>query len=217
MLLLVFSGQGTNTPASNNLIQSRKKENQLEAGKLAGNRRIPDSFMKATTRILTNMSVKMNVRELRILALHPVGSPALQFFVWLELAGASDDTKKSRKRNKREPQSHKTLLKMLLSGDESGGEESASSFLQSLFYDSVGSHLLETIIMSSSEQTFDELYETYFRERVVSLARNEQASYAAARIVGRLAESQLTEIIEALVPSVSKLLGTLVVLTRYGG
>ena len=173
--------------------------------------------MKATTRILTNMSVKMNVRELRILALHPVGSPALQFFVWLELAGASDDTKKSRKRNKREPQNHKTLLKMLLSGDESGGEESASSFLQSLFYDSVGSHLLETIIMSSSEQTFDELYETYFRERVVSLARNEQASYAAARIVGRLAESQLTEIIEALVPSVSKLLGTLVVLTRYGG
>lgn len=153
------------------------------------------------------MCEKLNMRELRILAFHPVGSPALQFFLRLELVGASG--KKGRKRSKCEPQNQKTLLKMLLNGEESDEDNSASSFLQSLFYDSVGSHLLETIIISSNQQTFDELYETYFKERVVSLARNEQASHVAVRIVGRLVGNQLMEFIEALIPSVSQLLGTL--------
>lgn len=189
------------------MIQSRKKENSLEAGKLAENRKVPNSFKEATTRILTNMCEKLNMRELRILAFHPVGSPALQFFLRLELVGASG--KKGRKRSKCEPQNQKTLLKMLLNGEESDEDNSASSFLQSLFYDSVGSHLLETIIISSNQQTFDELYETYFKERVVSLARNEQASHVAVRIVGRLVGNQLMEFIEALIPSVSQLLGTL--------
>ena len=190
------------------MIQSRKKENQLEAGKLAGSRKVPDSFKEATTRILTDMCEKMNMRELRILACHPIGGPALQLFLQLELSGAGDETKKGRKRNKFKPQNQETLLKMLLGGEESN-EESALSFLQSLCYDSVGSHLLETIIMSSNQQKFDELYEAYFKGHVVSMARNEQASYAAVRIVERLVGDQLTEIIDALIPSVSKLLGTL--------
>lgn len=195
MLLLVLSGQGINGTSSGSLIQSKKKENQLETGKLAEERKVPDSFREATTRVLSAVQEKMGVRELRILAVHPVGSPTLQFLLRLELA----DTQVDNKRN--------TLLKKLLSGEEDEGDSSAASFLQNLFYDSVGSHLLESIVQSANKKTFDELYDTYFRGRIASLARNDTASFIAQRVVERLDGKQLEAVLQTLVPLVLNLLG----------
>lgn len=200
MLLLVLSGQGTNKTSSTSLIQSRKKENQLETDQLAEERRVPDSFKEATSRILSTIAEKIGVRELRILATHPVGSPTLQFLLRLELS-------KNSKKQKDEAPNRKTLLHKLLGGEESEGDDSASAFVQSLFYDSVGSHVLETVIRFSDERTFDELYSEYFKDRLSSMARNETASFVAVKVVERLDGKQLESLMGNLIPLVPNLIG----------
>lgn len=206
-----MSGQGMNKTASTNLIQSRNKENKLETDKLAEERRVPDSFKEATDRILKAIGEKTRVRELRILATHPVGSPTLQFLLRLELSSAEATGKKSKKHQK-DTLSQTTLLSKLLDGEESEGDTSASAFLQNLFYDSVGSHVLEAVIQSSNQMTFERLYDQYFKDRLPSMSRNETASFVAVKAVGRLGGKQLEVLIDGLVPLVSNLLGTCTIL-----
>jgi len=207
VLLLVLSGHGTNKTASTSLIQSRSKENKLETDKLVEERRVPDSFKEATGRILKTISEKIGVRELRILATHPVGSPTLQFLLQLELSSAEATGKKSRKHQK-DTLSQTTLLSKLLDGEESEGDTSASAFLQNLFYDSVGSHVLEAVIQFSNQTKFEVLYSSYFKDRLPSMSRNETASFVAVKVVDRLDEKQLEALVDGLVPLVPNLLGT---------
>ncbi|RPB18952.1 ARM repeat-containing protein [Terfezia boudieri ATCC MYA-4762] len=205
VLLLVLSGHGTNKTASTSLIQSRNKENKLETDKLAGERRVPDSFEEATGRILKTISEKIGVRELRILATHPVGSPTLQFLLQLELSSTEVTGRKSKK-DQKDTLSKSTLLSKLLGGEESEGNTSASAFLQNLFYDSVGSHVLEAVIQFSDQTTFAVLYDKYFKDRLPSMSRNETASFVAVKVVDRLDEKQLEALIGGLVPLVPNLL-----------
>ncbi|KAF8436773.1 armadillo-type protein [Terfezia claveryi] len=205
VLLLVLSGYGTNKTASTSLIQSRNKENKLETDKLAGEMRVPDSFEEATDRILQTISEKIGVRELRILATHPVGSPTLQFLLQLELSSTEATGRKS-KNHQKDTLSQSTLLSKLLGGEESEGDTSASAFLQNLFYDSVGSHVLEAVIQFSNQPTFAGLYDKYFKERLPSMSRNETASFVAVKVVDRLDGKQLEALIDALVPLVPNLL-----------
>lgn len=206
VLLLVLSGQGTNETASTNLIQSRSKENKLETDKLAEERKVPDSFKEATSRILKTISEKIGVLELRILATHPVGSPTLQFLLRLELSSA-DSTRKKGRKQQNDTLSQGTLLSKLLGG-EGAEDTNSSAFLQSLFYDTVGSHVLETVIQFSNQTTFKGLYDEYFKDRLPSMSRNETASFVAVKAVDRLDEKQLEALIDGLVPLVPNLLGT---------
>ncbi|KAF8458249.1 armadillo-type protein [Kalaharituber pfeilii] len=209
ILLLVLSGKGTTTTGSNNLIQSRRKENQLETDKLAEDRKVPDSFKEATSRILSSMQEKLSVRELRILSTHPVGSPTLQLLLRIELTNTSlNKVKKHKNKNKdiSGSNSKNTLLSKLLNGQEEG-DASATSFLQDLFYDSIGSHLLETIVQFSNQATFEELYNTYFKNKIGSMARNETASFVVQKVVTRLEGEKLQDAMDAVIPLVPNLLG----------
>jgi len=199
---MVLSGKGTQATSSANLISGKGKENQLQPDVLGEDRVVPYSFTEATERILKGLSEKLSIREIRILATHQVGSPTLQLFLRIELADARKGGKKDKKKLAKN-----TLLAKLLSSDEDEEESVAGSFLQNLFYDSVGSHLLETVIQCSNQVTFEQLYNTYFKERFAALARNDTASFVAQKIVDRLEGEQLQAAMDSVIPLVPNLLG----------
>jgi nucleolar protein 9 len=218
-LLLLLSGRSVASAAT--LIQSKKKENiplssenipKEVQGQISV---VPQSFHEAVGTVLSKVNNEFSTEELRSLAVHQIGSPALQIMLQLEM-GLS----KKERRNKEKAGG--TLLSRLTGvrqeeasaekkededGEEGEGAENERSFFQNLFYDSIGSHLAESMLRCAPKRDFNLLYRRFIKLRLGSLARNETAAFVVQRVLERLPKEALEEAVTEILPQVSGLIG----------
>ena len=219
-LLLLLSGRPVASAAT--VIQSRKKENiPLNSETVLKEGRdqisvVPQSFHEAVGKLLSTMCTVYSTEELRALAVHQIGSPVLQIVLQLEMG-------LSKKERRRKEKSEGTLLSKLTgvtqkdeasaveeetTEGEKEGEEQGRSFFQNLLYDSVGSHLAESIMRHAPKRDFNMLYGRFIKPRLGSLARNETAAFVVQRVLEKIPKEGLEEAVKELLPQIPSLVGT---------
>lgn len=144
---------------------------------------VPQSFMDALEKVIHDSVAGLDSATLRALAEHPTGNPTLQLLLQLELSQFG----KSRAKDET------SIIRLLLPDDPIKEGTESAAFINGLVYSVVGSRLLETIIQYAPGKMFKSLYGEFFKERMGSLARNEIASYVAAKILERLSKEDLEE------------------------
>ncbi|KAI4155185.1 MAG: hypothetical protein LQ341_000218 [Variospora aurantia] len=202
VLLVVLSGRPLVDAQTTSLLQSKKKENiKLASGEnpLPGldtvERIVPNSFDVALDRIMKGIVAGMDTTSLRALASHPIANPLLQLVLDLEF-------RQSGKSNAKDTTS--LFRKMLPDNPPEEGTESAS-FFSGILYDPIGSRLSEVLVTNSPGKTFKVLYQTLFRKRLPSLAKNETASYVLVKALERLNREDLREAVTELCPQIQLL------------
>lgn len=218
MLLLVLSGRPIAT--SQSLVQSKKKENipQLTAtftpGEEANITAVPESFSAEVSKILATVNDQFDAEELRAMAVHQIGSPTLQIILQLEMS-------LSKKERKLREKSGGTLLSKLTglaeesdepsadamdidapNADDADAASSGKNFFQNLLYDSIGSHLAESMLRHAPKRDFNALYKKFLKTRMGSLARNETAAFVVQRVLERLPQPELAEALSDIAPQV---------------
>lgn len=228
-LLLLLSGRPVSSATT--LIQSRKKENipmnTENVSKEVTNQIavVPQSFHEAVGKVLAVANEEFTTEELRMLAVHQIGSPALQIMLQLEMV-------LSKKERRTREKAGGTLLGKLTgvtqkdeaaivaeegaatkeegsSADKGKNADVERSFFQNLLYDSVGSHLAESMMRSAPKKDFNMLYRRFIKPRLGSLARNETAAFVVQRVLEKLPKEGLEEAIKEILPQVPGLVGLL--------
>ncbi|KAI1911243.1 Nucleolar protein 9 [Ophidiomyces ophidiicola] len=186
VLLLILAGEPLDT-SNVAVIASRKKEN-LSSLKththfehpLAEKRDVPSVFREALEKMIKDLITGLDTTYLRALATHPIGSPVLQVLLMVELThlgkGRSSDPN--------------SVIRRLLPDDCLQDTDSAT-FLNGLFYDPIGSRLLETLLRYLPGKSFKGIYRNIIQDRIGSLSRNEIASYVVVRVLERLSKEDL--------------------------
>ncbi|KAH7029189.1 armadillo-type protein [Microdochium trichocladiopsis] len=212
VFLIILSGRPLEQSATKSLIHSKKKEKiatpwvPRESDELETQlRAVPSSFTLATNKIISDVVTGMSPTELRVLATHPTGNPALQLMLELDIsvnskAGTANETTES---------DGMMLLWQLLPGGPSALKESTSpacEFINSMLYDPIGSRLLETLITNAPGRLFKAMYKNLFKERIHSFLRNDIASYPAIRVLNRLGKEDLVTAVQQTIPDMPKLI-----------
>lgn len=233
-LLLLLSGRPVASAAA--LIQSKKNEN-IPMNTEGVNKEIsdkmsvvPQSFHEAVNKVLAAVNDEFSTEELRMLAVHRIGSPALQIMLQLEM-GLS---KKDRRTKEKAGGSLLAKLTGVTQKDEAAAvaaetaaavkqedvdgvkQEDADeegpgverSFFQNLLYDPVGSHLAESLMRFAPKKDFNMLYKRFIKPRLGSLARNETAAFVVQRVLEKLTKEGLEEAVKEILPQVPGLVGT---------
>lgn len=201
VLLLVLAGEPLSQQSTRNLLQSKKKEHITVNGSARSKetssekRTVPDSFSEALQKNIDASIVGLDTNSLRSLATHPNGNPTLQLLLRLELTHLG----------KQRAKDERSIIRTLLPDDPITAESDSASFINNTVYDPVGSHLIETIVEYAPGKLFKNLYQTLFRERLPSHARNEIAGFVVCKILDRLSQKDLLEAHEALLPSIPQL------------
>lgn len=203
ILLVVLSGMPLATALSSSVLQSKKKEHvsivgekvMLTEGKTEA-RIVPDSFHTALEKTMAGAVAGLDARYLRLLATHPIANPVLQLLLELELT-------RSAKQSAKDP---KSLFRKLVPDDalEEGSEN--ASFINSLVYDTIGSRLLEVIIVNAPGKTFKALYQNSFKNRIQTFAKNEVAAFVVIKIIERLNKEDLMTALDAICPQIETLI-----------
>jgi nucleolar protein 9 len=216
-LLLLLSGRPVASAAT--LIQSKKKENIPLSSENATKEAqgqisvVPQTFHEAVGTVLSTFNKNFSTEELRALAVHRIGSPALQIMLQLEMG-------LSKKERRDKEKAGGTLLGRLTGvreegpsveeggdGEKEEGAENERSFFQNLLYDPVGSHLAESMMRFAPKRDFNQLYRRFIKPRLGSLARNETAAFVVQRVLERLPKDALEEAVTEILPQVSGLVG----------
>ena len=199
VLLVVLSGEPLTERAS--VLKSKRKEKisingfspvtniQLEQ------RMVPDSFVYALEKIISDTVLGLDTNYLRVLATHHTGNPTLQLLLRLEL------TRFGKQRAKNEG----SLIRKLLPDDPIADGTESASFINSILYDPVGSRFLETIVEFSPGKTFKALYKDIFREKLPILSRNEVAGYVVCKVLERLSRDDLQDAVKSISPKIEDL------------
>lgn len=186
VLLVVFSGAPLEKQ-NKSVLQSKRKEKIGVSGSeksqefILEKRVVPQSFLEALEKVINDSVSGFEPHYLRSLSTHPLGNPTLQLLLKLELSHFG----KSRAKDE------KSIIHRLLPDDPIAEGTESASFINGLVYDPIGSRLLETIIENAPGKLFKSIYAEFFKERMGSLARNEIASYVAAKILERLSKDDL--------------------------
>lgn len=202
ILLLVLSGEPVDTASTKNLRGKRKETNTIQGEELmtkellSKKRTVPESFSHALDKIVSESIAGLNTEKLRVLATHPDASPTLQLMLRLEM------THFGKQRAKDEA----SVIRTLLPDDPITKDSNSAIFINGLIYDTIGSHLVETIVQYAPGKMFKSLYSEFFKERLASHSRNETAGYVVCRILERLGHDDLLDAHELLIPSISPLL-----------
>ncbi|KAI8631500.1 pumilio-family RNA binding repeat domain-containing protein [Xylariaceae sp. FL1651] len=212
VLLLILSGRPLDQSQTKSLIHSKKKEKISAPWTFSGEtdtnnqlRAVPNSFNLAAKKVIADSVAGMSPTELRVLATHPTGNPVLQLLLELDITlnpKAGDES------------GNMTLLWHLLPGAPASLTDPttpASDFVNSMLYDTIGSRLLETLIVHCPGKIFKALYKHVFGPRMHSLLRNDIASYPAIRVLNRLSKEDLITVVKQTLPELGKLVG----LSRY--
>lgn len=203
VLLLVLSGRPLHDHSTQALLQSKRKENinfstkdtrTQDGAKTA--RAVPESFQGALNEIINGMVGNLDANYLRTLALQPQGNPVLQLLLELEF------TLSGKQKAKDENSLFRKLVPELPPEEGTVG----SQFICGLLYDSVGSHLLETIIQCSPGRVFKAIYNSQLRPKLNSILKNESASYVLLKALERLGPEDLEDAIGQLLPDIPMLL-----------
>lgn len=202
VLLLILAGEQLDDPSKASVIASRKKENVDKAKvtrqpdrSVSERRAVPSSFNDALEKMMKNLVTGLDNTYLRALATHPVGNPVLQVLLSVELTHMG-------KSKAKDPDS--VLRRLVPDENLEEGSESAA-FIKGLFYDPVGSRLLETIVQYAPGKFFKTFYKALVRERIGSLSRNEIAGHVVVRILERLSKEDLKSSMDLILPEVPPL------------
>lgn len=203
ILLLVLAGKQTSTESLKGLLQSKRKEGVTVSGGPKPNirpevkdRPVPKSFSIALEKLISDSMAGLDTDKLRALATHTNANPTLQLLLSLELTQFG----KSRAKDER------SIIKTLLPDEPFTADCGSAAFLSGMVYDPVGSHLVEKIIECAPAKVFKALYNSMFKERLASYARNEMGTYVDCRIIERLGYDDLMEAHEVLCPVIPSLL-----------
>ena len=203
VLLLVLSGEPTDSASTKHLLQSKRKETNSVQGAEPADvqsvdilRRVPDSFSEALERLIANSVAGLDTDQLRALATHSNGNPTLQLLLKLELSHYG----------KQRARDETSIIRTLLPDDPITADSGSGAFINGLVYDPVGSHLVERLIENAPGKMFKNLYSEFFKDRLASHARNEVAGFVVCRILERLGHDDLLEAHMTLVPIISELL-----------
>ncbi|KAF2000406.1 ARM repeat-containing protein [Amniculicola lignicola CBS 123094] len=198
VLLVVLAGVPLARQNDRSLLQSKRKEKTSVVGKekpqewALEQRVVPQSFLDALEKVINDSVAGLDTTYLRALAVHPTGNPTLQLLLQLEL------TKFGKSRAKDET----SIIHRLLPDDPIAEGTGSAAFINGMVYDPVGSRLLESILENAPGKFFKAMYREFFKNRMGSLARNEIASYIAAKILERLSaedlESAMKQIVEQI-------------------
>ncbi|EGX47393.1 hypothetical protein AOL_s00083g486 [Orbilia oligospora ATCC 24927] len=183
-LFLVLSGAPLDSQSHKSIIHSKKKENILasvkkEDGYEGQARPVPESFREALSKIINTITGDINRESIRNLATDPLGSPTLQLLIELDLG-------RSRKYKIKIEESLVGKLLLQQPEDEERDTDATRSFVKMLLSDTIGSHLLERVMMCVPKKTFNQLYNMYFKGGLGNLAAGETASYVVIKILDKL-------------------------------
>ncbi|BDD57012.1 Nucleolar protein 9 [Monascus purpureus] len=202
VLLLVLAGEPVDLSSADSVVASRKKEKlglpDLEAqseNAITQKRDVPQSFEATLKKIIKDMVCVLDDTYLRALATHPVGNPVLQVLLYLELHHFGKSSAKE----------SNSITKRLLPDDSLEEGSSSAIFVRGLFYDPVGSHLLETIVRWCPGKLFKNLYKNFIHGNIRSFARNLTAGYVVVRVLERLGKDDLQNAMELILPELPSL------------
>ncbi|OAX84248.1 nucleolar protein 9 [Emergomyces africanus] len=202
VLLLILAGERLDNPSNAAVIASRKKENLARTKMtpqpdrpMQERRAVPHSFGDALKKMMKDLVTGLDNTYLRALATHPVGNPVLQVLLSVELTHMG-------KSKAKDPDS--VLRRLIPDENLEEGSESAV-FINGLFYDPVGSRLLETIVQHAPGKLFKTFYKSLVRERIGSLSRNEIAGHVVVRILERLSKEDLKSSLDMILPEIPSL------------
>ncbi|KAH8592295.1 armadillo-type protein [Bisporella sp. PMI_857] len=199
VLLIILSGRPLEKSSTKSVLQSKRKEkiqiSNLDAEFSLPKRAVPESFVFAIDKIISDIVASMDESFIKILATHESGNPTLQLLLELDLASK---TKKA--------EGQKSIISVLLPDDITNENSQSAILINGLMYDPVGSRLLEAIVTFVPGKTFKQIYRTIFKDRIASLARNEIASYVAIKVLTRLSKEDLEECVTAMLPHISGLI-----------
>ncbi|EMD00277.1 hypothetical protein BAUCODRAFT_63868 [Baudoinia panamericana UAMH 10762] len=203
VLLLVLSGEPTESASAKRLLQSKRKEGALMPGTggtggeaQEKTRTVPKAFGEKLEKVIADSIAGLDTDKLRALATHPQANPTLQLLLKLEL------TQFGKERAKDE----RSVIRTLLPDEPITAESGSATFINGIIYDSVGSHLVEQIVQHAPGKTFKSLYREFFKERLASFARNEVAGYVVCRLLERMSRDDLYDAHEVLLPTLPNLL-----------
>ncbi|EDN09419.1 conserved hypothetical protein [Histoplasma mississippiense (nom. inval.)] len=202
VLLLILAGEQLDSPSKSTVIASRKKEN-LDKAKVVTQpdrsgrerRAVPPSFNAALEKMVKDLIAGLDNTYLRALATHPVGNPVLQVLLSIELTHLG-------KSKAKDPDS---IFRRLVPDENLEEGSESAGFIKGLFYDPVGSRLLETIVLHAPGKFFKTFYKAIVLERIGSLSRNEIAGHVVARILERLSKEDLKSAMDLILPEVPSL------------
>ena len=187
ILLVVLSGMPLSATSSS-VLQSKKKEHvSISGGKVRSTeekmevRMVPDSFHFALEKMMAGAVAGLDTTYLRALATHPIANPVLQLLLELELT-------RSGKQSAKDP---KSLFRKFVPDDTLEEGTESVSFINSLVYDTIGSRLLEVIIINAPGKTFKALYRDSFKSKIGTFAKNEVAAFVVVKIIERLNKEDL--------------------------
>lgn len=188
ILLVVLSGMPLSATSSSSVLQSKKKEHvSITGGKVRSTeekievRMVPDSFHFALEKMMAGAVAGLDTTYLRALATHPIANPVLQLLLELELT-------RSGKQSAKDP---KSLFRKFVPDDTLEEGTESVSFINSLVYDTIGSRLLEVIIINAPGKTFKALYRDSFKSKIGTFAKNEVAAFVVIKIIERLNKEDL--------------------------
>ena len=203
ILLVVLSGMPIAAASSSSVLQSKKKEHiSVTGGKSMLTeektevRMVPDSFHTALEKMMAGAVAGLDTRYLRVLATHPIANPVLQLLLELELTRSGKQSAKD----------SESLFRKLVPDDtlEEGSE--SASFINNLVYDTIGSRLLEVIIINVPGKTFKAFYKGSFKDRLGTCAKNEVAAFVVVKIIERLNKEDLMTALEEICPQIGTLI-----------
>ncbi|KAK2822980.1 Nucleolar protein 9 [Arthroderma sp. PD_2] len=196
VLLLILAGESLADQSNARVLASRKKEN-MDAITAAtqSEQSMRESREDTLKRMIVDLSAGLNSTYLQALATHPVGSPVLQVVLSIELGHMGKEKIKDTN----------SVFRRLIPDETLETKEEGVNFLNGLFYDPVGSRLLETIVRVAPGKFFKTFYKAIVRERIGSLARNEIASYVVIKVLERVSKEDLQSAIESILPEIPSL------------
>ncbi|KAH8173899.1 nucleolar protein 9 [Sarocladium implicatum] len=212
VLLLVLSGRPLDDAAAKTLLKSKKKEKISVAGSAAadeqnhGLRAVPGSFTSAIQKIIQDSTSGLDATSLRVLATHPIGNPTLQLLLDLDLT-LSKSSSKDKEKEKDESTQPTLLFQFLPGAPKTLADESseASTFINAMIYDQIGSRLIETLITHAPGKIFKSLKDNIFLPRIHGYVRNDTSCYSAIRLLNRLSKDDLVTAMEKIEPSIPQL------------
>ncbi|MCJ1308599.1 Nucleolar protein 9 [Agyrium rufum] len=197
VLLVVLSGRPLKDASTNSILQSKKKEkidiisaDSQPNHQAESTRSVPESFTMALEALIQGSVAGLDTNYLRALATQPIGNPVLQLLLDLEFQQSGKSKAKD---------SNSIFRKLLPDDPIIDGTESAT-FMNNLLYDSVGSHLLETIIQNAPGKTFKIIYKGLYKEKLASLARNETAGFVIIKMLERFSKEELQDALDKICP-----------------
>ncbi|KAJ3083136.1 Nucleolar protein 9 [Rhizoclosmatium hyalinum] len=137
-----------------------KTADRKTAAGISKKRKVPPSFQQVLESISQSVLDSLSEYEIRSFAGHAVANPVLQILVSIKPAGQG-------------------LIRSIMEIDSDKGY----AFMGSLITDTVGSHLVEKILVNASPKDFHTLYTRHFKGNLTSLASHPIANFVIQHLI----------------------------------